>query len=136
MKRFSLVARTGNGSHAAPFRPTVAGTNWTTVADLGGFTLVKHSVPDGTAADATTLADLQIDKNGNPLTDVDATALSAPQVAALKAQLVAAGLNVASFDADGITDRRALLRFVLRRAAGWAPATFDRILRDFDVVDP
>jgi hypothetical protein len=90
----------------------VAG-DYVMVGERGNRALVKTVVPDGTPPTATTIADLT---DGG--LDVNADALTAGQRNTIKTFLTNQGIDAAQFDADGVTDRRALLRFLARRWLG------------------
>jgi hypothetical protein len=102
----------GTGTDADPRRPNVAG-DYVMVGERGNRALVKTVVPDGTPPTATTIADLT---DGG--LDVNADALTAGQRNTIKTFLTNQGIDAAQFDADGVTDRRALLRFLARRWLG------------------
>lgn len=111
MKRYEILALTGAGATKADaIRPNLTGA-WALLASRAGRALVKRDVPDGTAATAGTVADLP-----TGAANVTATALSAGERTTIASFLTAQGLDASQFAGDGVTDRRAYLRYVLRRA--------------------
>ena len=109
MRRYSLVPMIGSGTDADPRRPNVAGS-YVMLDERANRALVQHDVADGAAPAATTIADMTADG-----LDVQATALTAAQRTTIKTFLTNNGIDATQFDADGVTDRKALLRFLWRR---------------------
>lgn len=133
MRRYELAGQVGTGSMANPFRPNVA-PPWVTVGQAGNRYLVKRVLPDGTAATAATIADLDDSNPDAPAQDVTATPLTAAQRTAIKTFLTNNGIDSSQFDADGVADRRQLLRFLLRRWLLWQPSDFPRAIGGFDAA--
>ena len=84
-----------------------------------GRCIVQVPVADGTATTNDTLADLARTEDGAQAEDVTATNLTLAQRNAIKTRLAAAGFDTASFDGDGVDNRRKLLVWALRRLFGW-----------------
>lgn len=130
MKRYSLVPMTGSGTDADPRRPNVAGS-YVAIGERNNHVLIKQPMPDGTAATASTIADLNDDDSN----DVTATTLTQTRRTTIKTFLTNNGIDTAQFDLDGVIDRRQLLRFLLRRWLEWNADDFQRAIKGFDVVD-
>lgn len=110
--RYSLVQQIGTGTEADPFQPNVPGGG-VTIGQRGDRVLVQTVVPNGTPMAANTIADLD-----EGALDVNATPLTAAQRTAAKTFLAQQGIDASRLDADGVTDRRALLRFLAKRWLG------------------
>lgn len=105
MRRYDLVQLTTLADGAsAPNLPV-----YVVLATRGGYALVKRPEVDGTAATATTICDLL-----DGASDVTATALGAAARTTIRTFLVNRGFDPADWDADPPTNRRLLLRMVLR----------------------
>lgn len=129
IKRFSLVPLVGTGASGDPIRPDFPeSVSRVVLGQIGNRALVKHAVADGTPPTATTLADVTPDG-----LDVNPQVLTPAQRTAAKTFLQNNGIDVAAFDGDGVTDRKRLLAFVLRRALGWSQADLQRALSDYDI---
>lgn len=111
MRRYRLVGRTGDGlTPETAFRPNLpAGTHHGVMAELGSRFLVWCAVPDATAETADTICDLDTDGT------VKATALSVAERTAIKTWLTGQGIDVSTFDSDGVTNRRLYARWLVRR---------------------
>lgn len=107
MRRFGMVPLLGDGSADSSFRPDILGS-YSLLGIRGSWCLVKYTVSDGTPATASTLVDLVPD-------GFVAANLTPAQQTTIKAWLAARGFDTSRFDGDGVTDRRRLLRFALRR---------------------
>jgi hypothetical protein len=136
IKRFELVPITGTGGvdedgNEDPIRPDLpAGQDfYVTLGEVGNRVLIKRLVADGTPMSPTTLAD--VGPNG---LDVNATALNATQKNNIKTFLTNQGVDIAEWDNDGVSNRKQLLMFVLRRALGWNAQDFRRAFTDFDIA--
>ncbi len=129
MRRFEIVPTVGTGADSDPIRPDVTG-GFVVLGYMGNRALIKRPVADETAADNATIADLGADAQ-----DVKATSLSGAQRTAIRNRLEAAGVDTSEFVSDGVTDRRALLRFLLRRWLRWAERDLALAISGFDVSD-
>jgi hypothetical protein len=133
VKRYEIVPVIGSGVAGDPIRPNATGS-WVTVGQVGNRALIKRPLLDGTAATAGTVADLDDSNPDAPATDVTATPLSAAQKTAIKTFLTNNGIDASQFDADGVSDRRQLLRFLLRRWLGWRAQDFPAAIGGYDVA--
>lgn len=131
MKRFLLTTATTDAEGARTPVVPAAATSWVTLHDFGNRILVKATLPDGTAKTANTIADITFDEDGRQV-DITAEALTPAQRATAKTFLSNAGLDVSRFDGDGVDDRAKLLRFLLRRIAGWQDMTPRELLDGWD----
>jgi hypothetical protein len=132
MKRIALVPyETDVNGLRTPTIPAAA-TGFITLHDFGPRALVKMTLPDGTAKTATTIADITIDQDGRQV-EVNAEPLSAAQQTTAKNFLIGQGFDVSQFDGDAVNNRAKLLRFVLRRLAGWQDMTPRELLDSWDV---
>lgn len=122
----------GTGTDADPTRPNTTGSYVMVGPQVGNRALIKRPLPDGTAATAGTVADLDDSNPDAPAQDVTATALSAAQKTQIKTFLTNQGIDASQFDADGVGDRRQLLRFLLRRWLGWRQEDFARAIGGYD----
>lgn len=137
IKRYSLLPMTTDtdGSRM-PVAPASA-SSWSMLHNFGNRALVKMAVPDGTAKTANTIADVTLETDEDGTTrqiDINAEPLNATQRTTVKNMLTNAGFDVSRFDGDGIDDRAKLLRFVLRRLAGWQDMTPRELLDKWDVA--
>jgi hypothetical protein len=118
MKRYLLAPITTNAdSVRVPTLPPTA-TGYVCVAEMPNRNqmLIEATLPDGTARTASTIADVILDTDGHAV-DIETTTLTTTQRDSIKTFLTAQGIDVTQFDADNISDRWQLLRFILRRAA-------------------
>lgn len=132
MKRIALVPVTTVDGVRTPTIPAAA-TAWVTLHDFGSRALVKMSLPDGTPKTATTIADITLDEDGRQI-DINDEPLTQAQRDQAKTFLSNAGLNVAKWDEDAPVSRAQVLRFILRRAAGWKDMPAREILDGWDVA--
>jgi hypothetical protein len=95
--------------------------------------LVKYTVPDGTSKTANTIADITLDEDGRQV-DVNDEALTPAQQAQAKTFLENNGINTDRWAEDAVVSRGKLLRFILRRAAGWRDMTPRELLDGWDVA--
>jgi hypothetical protein len=131
MKRYALQPVTTVDGTRTPTIPAAA-SGFVTLHDFGPRALVKMTLPDGTAKTATTIADITIDQDGRQV-EVNAEPLSAAQQTTAKNFLIGQGFDVSQFDGDAVNNRAKLLRFVLRRLAGWQDMTPRELLDSWDV---
>lgn len=137
MKRLLLAAVTTSVDAEgvtvrAPTLPAAV-TSWVILADFPARNrmLIKVTLPDGTAKTATTIADVTVDEDGRQV-DINAEALTAGQRSTIKTMLTNAGFDVSQFDGDNLDNRAKLLRFLLRRLAGWQDMTPRELLDRWD----
>lgn len=133
MKRILLTPVTIDASGARVPTVPAGTTGWVHLHDFGSRMLIKAQIPDGTPKTATTIADITFDTDGRQV-DVNAEPLTPAQRQTAKTFLSAQGLDVSRFDGDGIDDRAKLLRFILRRVAGWRDMTPRELLDGWDVA--
>lgn len=131
MKRYALLNTVVAGDGTRSPNVPAAATSWVNIHDFGNRMLVKMTLPDGTAKTANTIADITFDEDGRQL-DINAEPLTPAQRTAAKTFLQNAGLDVSRFDEDGPDDRAKLLRFILRRLAGWQDMTARELLDGWD----
>lgn len=137
MKRIILSAVTTDAQGTRTPTVPAATTSWVCIADFPqrNRMLVKATLPDGTAKTANTVADITLEQTEDGVqrqVDVNAEALTAAQRDNIKTLLTNAGFDVSRFDGDGIDDRTKLLRFILRRLAGWRDISWRELLDGWD----
>jgi hypothetical protein len=132
MKRYALLPMTQVDDVRTPAIPAAA-TGFVVLHDFGNRALVKLSLPDGTAKTATTIADVTVDQDGRQV-DINAEPLSAAQQTTAKNFLINQGFDVSQFDGDTVNNRAKLMRFILRRLAGWQDMTPRELLDSWDVA--
>lgn len=131
MKRYTLTPYQTDAEGARfPVVPANA-TSWVRVEDIGNRALVKATVPDGSPVTANTIADITMDEDGRQI-DINAAPLTPAQRTAAKTFLANQGMDVSRFDEDAPDDRAKLLRFVLRRLAGWKDISVRELLDGWD----
>jgi len=134
MKRLALLPITAVDGNRVPTVPITA-TGWCMLHDFGPRALVKLNIPDGTAKTATTIADVTMEapEDGRQRqVDINVEALTSTQRTTIKTMLQANGFDVSQFDGDNLADRAKLLRFVLRRLAGWQDMPVRELLDGWD----
>lgn len=136
MKRYALLNMTTVNGTRTPTVPA-ATTSWVMLHDFGGRALVKLTLPDGTPVTANTIADvtIEIDEDGaSRQIEVNAEPLTPAQMQTAKTFLTNQGFDVSRFDGDAPDNRAKLLRFILRRLAGWQDMTPRELLDGWDAA--
>lgn len=140
MKRIALVPITTVDGVRTPTVPAST-TSWVMLHDFGNRALVKGTIPDGTPQTANTIADIVeepiLDDAGKPTgqkrqVDINDEPLTPAQRTQAKTFLQNQGLPVDKFDADAPVSRAQLLRFILRRVAGWKDMSVRELLDGWD----